>query len=1069
MVIRLILLLVLGCSIRASEQSLVPPIVYSLGQDAQVSLLLTRPDGSVARELLHAESRTKGMHSEAWDGLDEKGQPVAPGKYTWKMLMTHGLRAEYITTVGLSPTPRWQSWPGNHGAVASVAVDDGGVYLATGCGEATILALKQSLDGSKRLWTIPHWLEDWCGPTSMASDGGMLYMLNLSGKLFRTPSDKALPTGSWDLAMPGDRDASVFHDASSIMDLDAGGGSLVISYARGNLLRWIDPKQGSVIDSAMLTRPYGVAIDVKDGSVLAISEGQVVRLSRTNKMAKLVIAKDQLTGAWRLSVDTRTGDILVAENRLLQHWTEWQYFAPDHIDPNSLRAKYIYYARGEEFIQDLAPPGGNQIKRFSRSGVLLATYGALEGHQQGPHVATDFSGLVDIAATGDGGFIAVEQGLVKRTVRCDAHGKVLNEWFGGWGYGQHSIVDPGDPTVIWITDRSHFNKTRINLATKTWEYLASYECKDIGRWFDQDGPVWRIVRHQGAMFFALVGWQGVRGPCLIRLDEARRRMVMCDAGGGDLTQDVALHTAACAHPLFPDYLKKEEKSKVNHSWTWSDLNGDGVPQEIEMVATPWGGHVGGWHMTDDFTWYFHSQNDALTEVNICRLPVNRWTDSGAPVYTFADVKVFAQDPGWSESVLCDGASNVFAAFNHAGVHDRNFGLGGWSGRAAMNRVAKFNAEGALQWIVGRHAAGSGAAPGEGHYLIRIVGTVKGCVVVNDMEYGYAHVWDQDGLWVGRLLENPIITDDSPLSAYEQCGENFGGSIYVNPSTGEVLYVGGGINGSPVYRITGWDAFQRQTGTIEISPACAATLLARTQIEAKRTDIAHFAFVEAGAFKIDGDLGKWKAAKPILIRDGNKEVAKLYLGWSSEYLYAAFDVTTSTPWKNASNPALAFQGGAAVDFSLGPLAPHTAAGNGDARYLAALIEGKNQVMEYYPLLPKDMSPPHHNTHTAFKTQVGEVVFDRAGVMQISQTNAVEVTKPDGSGYIVEMRALRHPPYEFAPGFRFRFDASVILSDPSGTKSTIRIPWHSTASEDSMTTDTYTEALLRPANWGEGLLD
>lgn len=128
-----------------------------------------------------------------------------------------------------------------------------------------------------------------------------------------------------------------------------------------------------------------------------------------------------------------------------------------------------------------------------------------------------------------------------------------------------------------------------------------------------------------------------------------------------------------------------------------------------------------------------------------------------------------------------------------------------------------------------------------------------------------------------------------------------------------------------------------------------------------------------------------------------------------------------------------------------------------------------MVEFYPLLPKDMSPPHFTTHSSFRTLVGEMVFDRAGVMQTGGTDAVAVLKPDGSGYIVDMRVTRHVPYEFAPGFRFRFDASVILADPSGTKSTIRLPWHSKASEDTMVNDTFTEAVLRPNNWGEALLE
>ena len=191
----------------------------------------------------------------------------------------------------------------------------------------------------------------------------------------------------------------------------------------------------------------------------------------------------------------------------------------------------------------------------------------------------------------------------------------------------------------------------------------------------------------------------------------------------------------------------------------------------------------------------------------------------------------------------------------------------------------------------------------------------GCVVVNDMEYGFTHVWDQDGLWVGRFFDHPVISPASPLSAYEQCGENFGGSVFTNESSGEVFYVGGGINACPVYRISDWNDFHRQTGSMEISAAAVASLTKRTQAEALREDVAHFAFIEQNKVKIDGDLAKWKAIKPLIIKDGGKDVVRLYLAWNSEYLYATFDIAAKTPWKNASKAELAFQGGAQPSTSI----------------------------------------------------------------------------------------------------------------------------------------------------------
>jgi hypothetical protein len=1057
-------LLVSG-SLSSAETPTLPAIAYRLPIDAKVSMLLTAPDGTVVRELLHAAPRRAGAATETWDGLDEQGRPVPAGTYTWKALATQGLTAEYLTTIGTNPTPGWEAWPGNHGPVSAVAVDETGMYAATGCGEGTCLALKQTLDG-QRLWTIPHWLEAWCGPTSMASDGGTLYMMQLSGKVFRTPIGKAAPQGdAWNLEYQDDRAVSVFKGVANIMDLDAGAGQVVLSYARHDLLRWVDPATGKEIDTAAVPQPYGVAVDRTDGSVLVISEEQVLRLSRASKKPQVVIPKGQLVAPYRLSVDPSSGDILVAENWRVRNWVRYQHFSKDHEPPDSQRAQFIYHAHGLGYFTDPVPAGGQQVKRFTRTGTLVAAYGAVAGRTPGPHQPEDFDELIDIAATADGGFIIAEEGLTKRTARFDRKGACVHEWFGGWGYGQAAVIDPADPTIAWITDRGHFIKTRLDVAKRTWQYLAAYPCHELMQWFNQEGPVWRIAHRGGQTYFALIGWYGTRSPCLIRLDEASQRLVMCDAGGGDLGQDRELHIAACAKPLLPELLKSTRKG----SWTWADLNGDGLPTRDELAISEFTSHVGGWYMDDDFTWWFHAQDDRLTNVAIFRLPPRSWAGN-TPVYHFDDAKAWAKDPGYSDSVWRDSAGNMYTSFNHAGRNERTYGIGGWSGRAAMNRVAKLDPAGKVQWVVGRHAAGSGVEPGEGHYLVRIVGTAKGCVVANDMENGWAHVWDQDGLWVGRFFENPVIGPDSPLSAYEQCGENFGGSIFTDPKSGEVFYIGGGINNCPVYRISGWDRFQRQSGSVVVTPAVAATLTAKVQAEGARSDVAHIPFMEENRLKLDGNLAEWKDVKPLLIVDGGKTLAKVYLAWNTYFIYAAFDVDTKAPWANASKTELAFQGGAAVDLSVGPLLPaRTKAMIGDYRVVAAPIGGAPTAVEYYPLLPREFSPPHSRTNTAFKTLVGETVFERVKKMETYGIDAGAALKGDASGYIVEFRLFRHAPLEFAPGLRFRLDASVILADPSGTKSILRLPWHSRDSADMMTQDTYTEAVLRPQDWGEAVLE
>lgn len=1044
-----------------SAQPVGVPIKYELDRDAKVSMLITRADGQVVRELLHAAPQSKGLQQAQWDGLDEAGAPVPAGAYAWKLLATQGLKAEYLMSVGTNSKPQWEPWPGNHGPGTTLATDADGMYTATGCGEGTALAIKQSMDGERK-WTIPHWLEAWVGPGAMGSDGGQLFMLQINGKIHRADTAGGKPNAAWDVAFEEDRKVSVWGDMSNITDLDAGAGQVVVSYTLQNLVRWLDPNSGSEIDRATVTRPYGIAVDRADGSIVVISDGQVVRLSRKDKTPKVVVAKEKLNSPRRLTVDSKTHDILVAENRGVQQWVQSQYFTPDAPAVDSLIARNRYYGKNVTPGGDAG--GGQQMKRFDAQGKLLAAYGAPAGRAYGEYRPENFAGINDIAATPDGGFIVGEDEGVRRVAHFDAGGKLVREWFGGWGYGQHAFVDPTDPTILWFPDRGVLLKTKVDLGTKQWKILAFYNIGVLNDWFGEGGQYWRVLRRQGSTYLARIG-QGGMGPALLKIDERQGKLIPVTMGVFNMGQNKEIKLPGARHPILSETYKDRRNDS---SSLWNDLNGDGTPSMDEFEFSTWWTHPGCFDVDDEFNWYFISQDDALKEIALFKLPVQKWTDQGVPVYRISDRKIVTGTPVFSGGLWRDVDGSMFTFTNTTGMNDRKFGMGFWSPRASANRMSKWSAEGKPLWTVGRHAPASEAQPGEGKFLYTITGVAHGCVVVNDVEESLMHVWDQDGLWVGRLLEDPKIGPDSPKSVYELCGENFGGSVHTDPKTGEVLFYGGGINNVPVYRISGWDQFQRQRGSVTVSAAIAGQLRAKAQAEAARSDVARIGYLESREMKIDGDLAEWKTIKPLIIEDGKKELAKVYVAWTADGLVAAFDVTTKSPWKSAGSEQLPFQGGAAVDINIAPVTPDAKNPlDGQARYVVAPINGKTTLVEIMPVLSKGMSPSHSTREVTYKTMIGSVTYQRSASLG-SQGPAVKA-KPDGTGYVVEMRIPARAPHTYRPGYRLRLDASVILANPEGTKAASRIAWHSRQGDDMAVQDTYTEGRLRPQNWGEGVLE
>jgi len=221
--------------------------------------------------------------------------------------------------------------------------------------------------------------------------------------------------------------------------------------------------------------------------------------------------------------------------------------------------------------------------------------------------------------------------------------------------------------------------------------------------------------------------------------------------------------------------------------------------------------------------------------------------------------------------------------------------------------------------------------------------------------------------------------------------------------------------------------------------------------------------------LDGSLAEWKGVVPLKVYDGAKLAADVYLGWKPDGLYAAFDVNTAMPWKNGSAFDMAFNGGAAVGLNAGPLEPERKkGGTGDARYIAAPLDGKAEVAEFLVKLAEGASGVERASRTYRTDAQGDNVLDRVALLD--PNSAAAQVKPDGKGYIVEMHVPLRAPLKLESGRRFRFDATVILSDPAGARAMLRLPWYSTSGDDMfVATDVVIESTLRPGNWGAAELE
>jgi hypothetical protein len=758
---------------------------YELKEAGRVSIVIHAAGGKLVRELLHGVERNAGKHEEGWDGKDEQGKLLPAGAYSWKLLRTPGLQAEYLMTLGTNPKTPWEVWPGNHNPVTTVAVDKSGLYFGSGSNEGPPMMVKQSHD-EKLLWTAGHF-SPFGGGHSLCADGGKVFLIESGSK---RPNRLDAATGKRESTLDA---IPAGNSPLQHMDMAARNGRLLVSYYDQNIMRWFD-FEGKALGECTIAAPTGVAL-LENGDALVISQGAVLRVALGGKKPAPLIAATLLTAPWRLDV-AGNGDILVAESDGALRGAQRELKQPESTFP---------------------PDQGQQVKRFGPEGKLKAAYGRPGGRAKyGPYKPEDgFGFLLDIAAR-DGGFLVVDLQGPARTVAYDAKGTIQREWYGGQTYGPPANADPEDPSLVYLLyGWGGIIRYKVDYAKRTWK---------VDTVFDNGIPMWPVG--DPAFHFFVRRREGK----LLLCTSTTPAVFELDEKNGTLKPMSVLSFPAGGGPNPPETILKQMKPDGNwkqYVYSWVDTNGNGQ-QEDDEFSFPGGlFRASGMYVDNDFNYYLALSGGfrqwAKENIGYVRLTPQGFTKHGAPIYDNAKQEKLGE-PAMDEygfgqfgdlAIWRDDDGSVYSIYNTN--DEKKFGQGFWSPRTGGNRVARWNAAGKLQWVVGRHSATGGAAPGEGRYFWRIMGATHECIVVGDVENSLQHVWDRDGLWVGRLLESPLLSKVAPPEAYGLCGEQFGGSLYTHPKTGEVFFYGAGQNNVPVYRITGWDGWTRQSGTVEIKP------------------------------------------------------------------------------------------------------------------------------------------------------------------------------------------------------------------------------------------------------------
>ena len=1017
-------------------------IKHTMDKPGQVSMGIYNADGVMVRELLHADPREKGPQTDTWDLLDNDGKPVPAGTYTWKRLVTQGLRAEYLMTLGSKSNPPWKMWPGNHNGVGTVTADAGGLYFASLCSEAPPCVIKVDFDG-KLIWEGPfHGYQSWEGGASIAVDGGTLYVLQRNTNLQIVNAGDGKKRDMWKAAYnEEDVDKALLQHTAGTRVIAAHNGIVAISYSRFNAVRWFDPATGEVIGEANVPSPLGITI-TKDNETLVISGDKVLGFAKgkTSDPRALITG---LASPFRISADPVGGEIFIAEGGPAS--------MPDAVKAAGMLEK-----------------NSHQVKKFSADGKWLATFGREGGRlnrAQGRYdEPTSFYRVSDIAADGKGGFVITEgETAPRRSTRFDGNGQIIHEWYGGQQYANYSAPDPENPEFVWIySGWGSVIQARVDYQNNTWDVYATYNFGNLLDGFipSVNNMIWYVRHHNGHTYLAADGL-----PTVLRVDEANRQLVPVTSMRGSVPWGRPATGWTGFFGECVEALEKIEK-KETHWVGWTDLNGDGkgAVDEIKEIKLP-ANWVQSW-VEDDFTCLLaggEGEGDSLL-TGVWELPVKEWLHGTVPVYDYENIKQIVPGTrrfGRSQRyAVRDARRNAYVTTNSQFNPDHK-----------DHRMSKWGPDGKLIWSVGKKISGPEYKPGEVGSITRMMGLAKGCVATGNFYGSRVPTWDTDGLWVGWFLENPNL-DVADKEAYVLCYENFGGSIIEEPGTENVLFFGGSPNATPVYRISGWDKFERASGTLAVTARESKDVADALRLKIRQE--APDAWIIPCRYEIeaDGDLSDWEGITPFEIKNGNETAARVYAAWSPRGLFMAWDIRDASPWKTTLNDRMVFQG-AAADVNIGPLEPYRTEGiQGDCRVLLTPSNGQQPVFTtMLPKIPRGLNLGALKPET-YMTGLGEVTF--ADVRQNTRPSRwhdawAAMKTREGMGPILEVKIPVYEPFKLEKGYRFKMEASLILANEDGTRPIARLPWRSNAEQDRMVTDIFTEASLRPHNWGEAILE
>lgn len=520
------------------EKPLPLKFAYELPRDRQVTVQLFDESNRVVRLLVAQQDRRAGKNTELWDGLDSRGNPLPPGRYTWKGVQHDPITWKALFSVHNSGNPPWPTddnkggWGGDHGTPSTVCSIPGGMILAwNGC-EYGWGIIKTDLNG-KKVWGTKHCAQH------LATDGKRLFIagdhgFNEEGVQVLDLADSRpinFGNGKPSLMAPAGGDVK----SNQVTGLACHAGRIFVSYGRRDLIG-VYALSGELETTWTVPSPGPLAAR-PDDSLAVISARTVVDVAG-GKVKPLVEAGLDAPASVAVGAD---GMLYVANGGKRQDVA-------------------VFDATGRP-VRTVGKPGGRPAK---------GTYDR-EGMYSPGGIDVDASNRLWVAETTDG---------PKRVSVWDTtSGLNLAEYFGGSSYFGYGYIDPDRPdeilahSVLWTIDWPNRKGTP---RTTVWRKTAP----DMIEAPNPDG-------YQGLarIMTAADGHQYMWGN-----GQSKSILYRCDK---DVFKPFVAVINIYSSPLYPGQgspLLDDLKQYPHGHYFWQDQNDDQCVQPDEITPMPKGFH-----------------------------------------------------------------------------------------------------------------------------------------------------------------------------------------------------------------------------------------------------------------------------------------------------------------------------------------------------------------------------------------------------------------------------------------------------------------------------------------------